>query len=87
MLYRVAAEDRERLSRASGAVAGDDFQWTPLGMEHAFRLGDQDSLCGLSLGPLRLFPDFFFLIERNPDFLCGRCASLVSAAARQFGPG
>jgi hypothetical protein len=73
MPYRIATENRERT-----AVAGEDSPWIPAGVEHAFKLGDSRSLCGLSLGSLKLFADYIFLPERNPEFLCTRCASLVA---------
>ena len=47
MAYSVAAEGRELMTWGSGG-AGQEAQWVPHGIEHAYRGGDSVSLCGES---------------------------------------
>ena len=47
MAYGVAAGGRELMARGSGR-AGQEAQWVPHGVEHAYRYGDSVSLCGES---------------------------------------
>jgi hypothetical protein len=83
-VYRVAADNRSWVARPGSALLGEGSEWVPWGIEHAFRLGDPESLCGLSLGPLWLFPDNYFLVERDPAYLCARCAASVAAGPTRF---
>ena len=51
MACRVAAEGRELMTWGSGG-AGQEAQWVPHGIEHAYRDGDSVSLCGEKLSRL-----------------------------------
>jgi hypothetical protein len=73
MTYSVAAEGRELMTWGSGG-AGQEAQWAPHGIEHAYRDGDSVSLCGEKVSRLKPFPNHTFLSDRNPDLLCAECA-------------
>jgi hypothetical protein len=85
MSYRVASEDREQMPQIHGSLHGDR-EWVPYGVEHAFRLGDSSSACGISLGSLMLFADYLFITERNSASICPRRRAVVSAIARPTVP-
>lgn len=77
--WLMAADGMNVVNTGTGGEGFADVVRVPTGLQHGFRVGDIQVLCGKQLSALRRFPDDRFPAG-NPDLNCPECLAASGSA-------